>query len=138
MGNYDSASFSSIGYGRFRPLEGSDPAIGKIGEIESVVEERIETEVTHENLPTALDAVREVHPYECPAIHVSPLIDYRTFLSPRAVESVFSVAVEGPDIDQRSTISSNLSRKINAQHLKDCPVIDIAVIQYNARLNLIF
>ena len=31
IGNYDSCSFSSKVTGRFRPLEGSDPAIGSQG-----------------------------------------------------------------------------------------------------------
>jgi len=78
LGNYDSCSFSSKGIGRFRPLKGANPTIGKIGKIEAVEEERIEVmvEVTSEkDLRKIVTALRAAHPYEEPAIHVSPLFD---------------------------------------------------------------
>lgn len=74
MGDYDSCSFSVKGIGRFRPLEGANPYIGKVGETEEVEEERIETICPFEKLEEVLVAVREVHPYEEPAIDVTPLI----------------------------------------------------------------
>jgi hypothetical protein len=80
IGNYDSCSFSVKGTGRFRPLKGADPAIGDIGIIEEVKEERIEIVVPSSLLSTVLQAVREVHPYEEPAIHVIPMLDYKQFL----------------------------------------------------------
>ena len=80
IGNYDNCSFSMKGTGRFRPLEGSKPAIGSKGMIESVPEERIEVVVTHDKLPGVIRAARTVHPYEEPAIHVLPMIDYRDFV----------------------------------------------------------
>ena len=42
IGDYDSASFSTPGEGRFRPLEGADPTIGEVGALEVVDEVRIE------------------------------------------------------------------------------------------------
>ena len=42
IGDYDSASFTSAGEGRFRPLDGARPAIGTVGEVETVDEVRIE------------------------------------------------------------------------------------------------
>ena len=45
IGDYDSASFTSPGEGRFRPLEGATPAIGSVGELEMVDEVRIEVVV---------------------------------------------------------------------------------------------
>ncbi|HCI03310.1 MAG: divalent cation tolerance protein CutA [Candidatus Peribacteraceae bacterium] len=77
IGNYDSCSFSSKVTGRFRPLEGSDPAIGSEGKLEEVEEERIEVVVTSEKLNEVLSAVKDVHPYDEPAIHVLPMIDYK-------------------------------------------------------------
>ena len=76
MGSYDSCTFtSSPGVGRFRPLAGATPAIGVVGEVEEVQEERIETEVLGARLRGALAAVRAAHPYETPAIHVlGPLL----------------------------------------------------------------
>ncbi|AZV44417.1 hypothetical protein BAOM_3808 [Peribacillus asahii] len=43
IGNYSNCSFSAEGTGRFLPGEGSEPAIGTQGTLESVSEVRIET-----------------------------------------------------------------------------------------------
>jgi len=34
IGNYDFVSFSTKGIGRFRPLRGANPAIGKVGKFD--------------------------------------------------------------------------------------------------------
>jgi hypothetical protein len=73
IGNYDSCSFTVKGTGRFRPLAGANPAIGAIGRIETVEEERIETICAEDRLKQALTAVRAAHPYEEPAIDVYPI-----------------------------------------------------------------
>jgi hypothetical protein len=70
IGNYDYCSFTSRGTGRFRPLEGARPAIGEIGLLEDVLEERIETVCSEERLKHVLAAIRRVHPYEEPAIDI--------------------------------------------------------------------
>ena len=73
IGNYDSTSFSSRGTGRFRPLAGAHPAIGRVGEIEEVEEERIETVVGEEILDKVVKELRFCHPYEEPVIDVYEL-----------------------------------------------------------------
>jgi len=75
IGDYDSCSFSVKGIGRFRPLDGANPYIGNIGNIEEVEEERIETICPASKVDEVLAAVREVHPYEEPAIDVIPLLN---------------------------------------------------------------
>ena len=80
IGDYDSCSFSMKGTVRFRPLEGSKPAIGSKGIIESVPEERIECVVNSDQLKLVLHEIKRVHPYEEPAIHVLPMMDYHNFL----------------------------------------------------------
>lgn len=74
IGLYDSCSFTTRGVGRFRPLAGASPFIGKAGELEAVDEEKIETEVRKDLLQAVLAAVRAAHPYETPAIHVTQLL----------------------------------------------------------------
>lgn len=73
VGSYDFASFSVRGTGRFRPLQGAKPAIGEVGKLEEVEEERIESVVAADILETVLTAVRQAHPYEEPAIDIYEL-----------------------------------------------------------------
>ena len=64
LGNYDNCTFSTKGIGRFRPLEGANPTIGKVGTIESINEERIEVTVQKDKLNAIIEAIKSVHPYE--------------------------------------------------------------------------
>jgi hypothetical protein len=73
IGNYDYCSFTSQGTGRFRPLAGALPAIGEVGQLEDVAEERIETVCSEARVKDVLAAIRRVHPYEEPAIDIYPL-----------------------------------------------------------------
>lgn len=81
IGLYDSCSFSSHGVGRFRPLKGSNPAIGEEGKMETVDEERIEAVIPEDVDPKkVLKAVCAVHPYEEPAIHLLQMVDYKKLI----------------------------------------------------------
>ena len=73
IGDYDSASFSSPGEGRFRPLSGANPAIGSVGELEVVEEVRVEAIVDRGSRSTVIAALLAAHPYEEPAYDVIPL-----------------------------------------------------------------
>lgn len=73
IGNYSHCTFSVTGTGRFKPEEGADPAIGAIGKLDAVTEERIETVCREKRLAAAIQAVRDAHPYEEPALDVYPI-----------------------------------------------------------------
>jgi hypothetical protein len=73
IGNYSHASFSSRGIGRFKPLSGANPTIGKIGHLEEVEEERIEVICLSEIVRDVIQAIKEAHPYEEPAIDIYTL-----------------------------------------------------------------
>jgi len=73
IGNYTNCSFSSKGVGRFNPSEGANPAIGEVGKLESVEEERIEVVCAREVLTNVIAAIKRAHPYEEVAIDVYPL-----------------------------------------------------------------
>ena len=64
--------------GCWRPLEGSDPYGGKIGEITYADEFRLEFAVRSGELGAAVDAVRRAHPYEEPAIDVIPMVPWKS------------------------------------------------------------
>lgn len=75
IGNYAFCSFSVRGTGRFRPLEGARPAIGSVGTLEEVDEERIEVTVDEAVLRDVVDAINRVHPYEEVALDVYQLME---------------------------------------------------------------
>jgi hypothetical protein len=75
MGNYSFCSFSSRGVGRFRPEIGAHPAIGEVGTLEMVEEERIEVLCSAEVVGDVIKAMREVHPYEEVAYDVFEMVD---------------------------------------------------------------
>jgi dinuclear metal center YbgI/SA1388 family protein len=73
IGDYDSATFSSVGEGRFRPLPGADPAVGTVGDVETVEEVRIEAVLDRRLRNQVVTAMLGAHPYEEPAYDVIPL-----------------------------------------------------------------
>lgn len=75
IGDYDSCTFTSEGEGRFRPLDGATPAIGRVGEVEVVAESRVEAVFPRGRRRDVLEALRSVHPYEEPAYDVLELAD---------------------------------------------------------------
>jgi hypothetical protein len=70
VGKYSFCSFSVRGVGRFLPGDGAHPAIGEVGKLEEVEEERIEVNCDDELVTDVVAAIRRVHPYEEPAIDV--------------------------------------------------------------------
>src|SRR5690349_2407488 len=75
IGDYDHASFSTPGTGRFRPLAGAQPAIGTVGEVETVQEERIEVVLPRARRSAVVRALLNAHPYEEPAFDLVELAD---------------------------------------------------------------
>lgn len=75
VGNYTHCSFSTKGMGRFLPSEDAHPTIGQAGKLEEVIEERIEITCDEQNLKSVVDAIRQNHSYEEPAIDVYQLTD---------------------------------------------------------------
>ena len=74
IGNYDSCCWQTEGIGQFRPLDGSDPTIGSLGEIERVKEVKIELVCVDEFVQDAIQAMKVAHPYETPAFDVWELV----------------------------------------------------------------
>lgn len=64
IGNYDCCSFNTEGKGTFRPGDGTNPHVGRLNELHTEPEIRIETILPKWIEGKVLKAVREVHPYE--------------------------------------------------------------------------
>jgi hypothetical protein len=74
IGLYSHCSFSADGLGRYIPLDGAHPAIGEVGKIEQVQEERVECVCERVKAREVLAAIRKVHPYEEVAFDIYLLI----------------------------------------------------------------
>lgn len=74
IGNYSHCSFSIVGTGRFKPLEGAHPTIGEVGKFEEVEEERIEFVCEKAHAKRVIEAIKQAHPYEEVAMDIYPLL----------------------------------------------------------------
>lgn len=70
VSNYDRAAYHHVVTGQFRPLEGANPAVGSIGEVEEVSEVRWEFVAPASRRGAITKALCEAHPYEHPAFDV--------------------------------------------------------------------
>ncbi|WP_145691216.1 Nif3-like dinuclear metal center hexameric protein [Rhodococcus rhodochrous] len=75
LGNYRECCWSTTGTGQFRPVDGADPAIGSVGDLERVPEDRIEVIAPRRSRAAVLAALRDAHPYEEPAFDIIELAD---------------------------------------------------------------
>jgi dinuclear metal center YbgI/SA1388 family protein len=73
IGKYTETSFNISGKGTFKPMEGTNPFIGKIGEKETVQEIKIETVVAERDLNSVIQVMKDNHPYEEPAYDIYEL-----------------------------------------------------------------
>ncbi|HHT36358.1 MAG: NGG1p interacting factor NIF3 [Candidatus Wallacebacter cryptica] len=71
--NYDCCCWQVLGEGQFRPLQGADPHIGKVGQVEKVPEYKVEMICTADIIEEVIAELIKVHPYEEPAYTVIKL-----------------------------------------------------------------
>ena len=64
VGNYDCCAWQTKGEGQFRPLDGSTPFLGNQGQIETVIEYKLELVCEEPCLEAAIAALKRAHPYE--------------------------------------------------------------------------
>ena len=79
IGNYSYCSMSTKTVGTFRPNDEANPYIGENGNLEFVDEEKLEVVCDFDKVKRVLAVLRDVHPYEEPAIDIMPLIDESYF-----------------------------------------------------------
>ncbi|HEK1684911.1 NGG1p interacting factor NIF3 [Pseudomonas putida] len=75
IGDYDHCAWQTLGQGQFRPLDGSQPFLGQVGQVEVVEEWKVELVVADERVRQVVAALKQSHPYETPAYEVWPLLD---------------------------------------------------------------
>ena len=75
IGNYSYCTTSTKTVGTYIPNNEANPYIGKQNNLEVVDEEKLEVLCEVEKVKKVLTKLREVHPYEEPAIDIIPLIE---------------------------------------------------------------
>lgn len=73
IGEYDHCGFRVAGTGSFRPSPAASPHLGERGAINEVAEDRLEVDLSREDLEAVVDALWGAHPYEEVAYDVYPL-----------------------------------------------------------------
>ena len=79
IGNYIDCSTTIKCLGTFRPNEKAHPYIGTKNKLEEVLEDKLEVICYVENVKEVVNKIKEVHPYEEPAIDIIPLLDEDSF-----------------------------------------------------------
>ncbi len=70
---YAACCWETLGTFQFIPLEHSDPAVGKKGELNAIAEYKVEMLCEKTLLKNVLAKLKEVHPYEEPAYEIYKL-----------------------------------------------------------------
>ena len=73
IGDYSHCSWSVTGIGQFLPHDGASPAIGSVGTVERLPEDRVEVIAPARLRGQLLTAMRAAHPYEEPAFDILAL-----------------------------------------------------------------
>jgi dinuclear metal center YbgI/SA1388 family protein len=73
IGEYSGCSWSVSGTGQFLPGDGASPAIGSVGAVEHVVEDRVEVIAPARARRAVLSAMRAAHPYQEPPFDIFAL-----------------------------------------------------------------
>ncbi|MCK7660022.1 Nif3-like dinuclear metal center hexameric protein [Corynebacterium antarcticum] len=75
IGDYRECSFQFPGKGQFRPVDGANPTLGSVGELEHVDEVRVEFVAPRSRRGAITAALRAAHPYEEPAFDITTTED---------------------------------------------------------------
>jgi dinuclear metal center YbgI/SA1388 family protein len=89
VGDYRDCSWTVTGTGQFLPGADANPALGEVGRLERVAEDRVEVVARRSLRRRVLAALRGAHPYEEPAFDVLELADTG---SPRGIGRIGELA----------------------------------------------
>lgn len=79
IGNYTHCSMSLKCIGTFKPNSDANPYVGENNKLEFVEEEKLEVVCDKDKVKKVIKKLREIHPYEEPAINIIPLLDEESF-----------------------------------------------------------
>lgn len=108
IGQYTGCTFSKQGEGTFIPLEGSQPYLGKQGELEKVQESQLSFMGTYQEVEHMIEAAKKVHPYEEIAIDIYALEN---------MKKVYGIGRYG-------VLEEEISMEAFIQKIKECFKVD--------------
>lgn len=76
IGHYDHCLSITTVRGYWRPLPGSNPYLGQVGEISTGTECKVEVNCPQEHISEALAVIQKIHPYDEPLINLIPLANH--------------------------------------------------------------
>lgn len=79
IGNYSYCTSSTKSIGTFKPNDKANPYIGEKNNLQFIEEETLEFVCNIDKVKKVITKLREIHPYEEPAINIVPLIDEEDF-----------------------------------------------------------
>jgi len=74
-GKYTHCAFTHLGYGQFMPADDANPHVGTVGQINRVVEVRIETFCDRSVAKQVVTALKDAHPYEEVMVYILPMLN---------------------------------------------------------------
>lgn len=74
FGDYDQCAWQILGEGQFRPLAGSEPYLGIIGQVQTVPEYKVEMVCTDDLIKTVVQTLLACHPYQQPAYDIHKIL----------------------------------------------------------------
>ncbi|WP_446808450.1 NGG1p interacting factor NIF3 [Methylomonas sp. 2BW1-5-20] len=74
FGHYDNCAWQVLGEGQFRPLAGSEPYLGTIGDTQQVAEYKIEMICADDLIKPVVQTLLACHPYQQPAYEVYKIL----------------------------------------------------------------
>lgn len=80
VNDYDQCSWQVRGEGQFRPLAGSQPFVGETGQLQKIVEYKVEMVCSALLVKDVILTLLRVHPYEQPAYAVYKILTLDDFL----------------------------------------------------------
>lgn len=70
IGQYDRCCWVTEGRGQYRPLPGSQPFMGEVGQLHTTAEVKLELVFEAELKEKVVAALKAAHPYETPAYQI--------------------------------------------------------------------
>ena len=79
MAGYEHCAWQTRGEGQFKALQGSEPFLGQIGQLETVIEYKVELVCDDAYMKDVLLALLKHHPYQQPAYAVYKILTLDDF-----------------------------------------------------------